>query len=121
MSGQILIAEDETSIRALLAQVFSGEGYRVATAKDGREALEALAAEPYDIVLSNVMMPRLDGHELARAMHDDPALKGIPLILMSAAGPRLVPGVPHAAYLPKPFDLGHLLATVERVLEARNP
>ncbi len=116
MSGQIRIAEDETPIRELLATVFIDEGYRVVAVPDGQAALAALAAEPYDVVLSNVMMPRLDGHALARAMQDDPALQGIPLLLMSAADSRLVPGAPHAAFIPKPFDLGDLLATVERVL-----
>lgn len=105
MSGRILIAEDEAPIRELLALAFADEGYRVVAVPDGQAALEALAAAPYDVVLSNVMMPRLDGHALARAMHEDPALKGIPLILMSAVGPRLVPGVPHTFFLTKPFDL----------------
>ncbi len=116
MPPKILIAEDEQPIRELLEAVLADEGYRVATVPDGRAALTALAGERYDLVVSNIMMPLLSGHELAQAMRADPALWGIPLILMSAAGARVVPTVPHAAYLPKPFDLDDLLATVERVL-----
>ncbi len=101
----------------MLQAVFRDEGYRVAVVGDGQAALEALAATRYDVVLSNVMMPRLDGCDLANAMHADPTLRHIPVILMSAAGARLVPRAPHAAYIPKPFDLGHLLAVVQGVLD----
>ena len=117
MSGNILIAEDEVPIRELLQAIFRDEGSRVAVVEDGQAALEALAATRYDVVLSNVMMPRLDGCGLANAMHADPALQHIPLILMSAAGARLALEVPQSAYVPQPFGLGHLLTVVERVLD----
>ena len=117
MSGNILIAEDEVPIRELLQAIFRDEGYRVAVVEDGQAALEALAATRYDVVLSNVMMPRLDGCGLANAMHADPALQHIPLILMSAAGARLVPHISHAAFIPNPFDVGHLLTVVQGVLD----
>jgi CheY-like chemotaxis protein len=116
MPQRILIAEDEAAIRELLVAVWEDEGYRVATAWDGRAALAVLSGQRYDVVLSNVMMPRMDGCELANAMHADPALRDIPVILMSAAGPRLLPQVPHAAFVPKPFDIAHLLAVVADVL-----
>jgi CheY-like chemotaxis protein len=116
MSRRILIAEDERPIRELLQTLLVDEGYQVTTVRDGREGLEALAHEPYDLVLSNVAMPRLDGRELASAMHADPTLRTIPIILMSAAGATLLQGVPHAAFVPKPFDLGNILAVVEQVL-----
>ncbi len=116
MSGNILIAEDEVPIRELLLEIFRDEGYRVAVVGDGQAALEALAATRYDVVLSNVMMPRIDGCELANAMHANPTLRHIPVILMSAAGARLVSHVPHAAFIPKPFDLEHLLTVVQHVL-----
>ncbi len=118
MPGRILVAEDEVPIRDVLHAVLTDEGYRVETVGDGQEALEALAATRYDLVLSHVMMPRVDGHALARAMRADPALRGIPLILMSAAGPALVPEAPQAAFIPKPFDIGHVPGVVERVLES---
>jgi len=116
MPPKILIAEDEQPIRELLEAFLVDEGYRVATAPNGRAALVALATERYDLVISNVMMPDMTGNELAHAIHADPTLARIPLIMMSAAGARYVPPGPHAAYLPKPFDLDALLATVARVL-----
>ena len=116
MARTLLVVEDEPSIAALLALVLGEEGYRVAVAGDGRAALRRLAEGGYDLVLSDIMMPRLDGLGLARAMGADPALRAIPLILMSAVHlPR--DGVArYAAFLAKPFDLDALLATVARLL-----
>lgn len=116
MPRRILIAEDERAIRELLQAVFTDEGYQVTTVCDGQEGLETLMADRFDLVLSNVAMPRLDGRGLARAMHDAPTLRSVPIILMSAAGATLVQGVPHATFIPKPFDLGHVLDVVEQIL-----
>ena len=91
------------------------------TAGDGREALASLAAHPVALVLSDVMMPHLDGRGLARTMHADPAHRAIPLVLLSAAGATVVRDAPHAAFLPKPFNLDALLATVARLLDAAPP
>ena len=116
MAHHILIAEDEPTIREMLQAVFTDESYQVTTVLDGQEGLEALMTSPVDLVLSNVAMPRLDGRGLARAMHAEPTLQHIPIILMSAAGATLVQSVPYTAFIPKPFDLGHMLAVVEEVL-----
>ena len=116
MARAILVVEDEPSIANLLTLALALEGYRVDVAGDGRAALARLAEEPYDLVLSDVMLPHLDGLALARAMGADPALRAIPLILMSAVHQPLDEDVRHAAFLAKPFDLTHLLGTVARVL-----
>ena len=116
MGQTILVAEDEESIAGLLRALLEDEGYRVVVAGDGREALDRLAAQRPHLVLSDVMMPRLDGRGLACAMAADPEYRAIPLVLMSAAGRAQAAGVPHAAFLPKPFDLDALLATVGRLV-----
>ena len=116
MSPRILIVDDEAPICELLCDIFTDEGYRVATAGDGRSALVALADDGFDIVLSDIMLPRVDGRELANAMHNSPSLNTIPVVLMSAAEGLPARGVPHAAFIRKPFDLYTLLNTVERVL-----
>ncbi len=67
-------------------------------------------------MLSDVMLPFLDGVGLARAMATDPALRAIPLVLMSAAHRPPDGAVPHTAFIAKPFDLDALLATVGRLL-----
>ena len=117
MPRAILVVEDEPSIADLLALALGAAGHQVAVAGDGRAALRRLAEARYDLVLSDVMMPFLDGAGLAVAMRADPALRDIPLILMSAVHRSPALSVPHAAFLRKPFDLGQLLATVERVLD----
>ncbi len=116
MALTLLVVEDEPSIADLLALVLEAEGYRVVLAGDGRAALVRLVEDAYDLVLSDVMLPYLDGLALARAMHADPALRAIPLILMSAVHQPLDGVAAYAAFLPKPFDLDVLLATVARLL-----
>ena len=116
MARTLLVVEDEPAIAALLALVLGEEGYRVAVAGDGRAALRRLAQGGYDLVLSDIMMPRLDGLGLARAMGADPALRAIPLVLMSAVRPPTNGVARYAAFLPKPFDLDELLDTVRRLV-----
>jgi CheY-like chemotaxis protein len=116
VSEMILVAEDEEAIAALLAALLRDTGYRVILAANGDAALELLVAQRPALVLSDVMMPGLDGRALALAMAADPALRDIPLILMSAVHRADLRAVPHAAFIPKPFDLDELLATVDRLL-----
>ena len=116
MPRTILVVEDEPSIAEIVALSLKTVGYAVAVAGDGRAALGRLAEARYDLVLSDMMMPFLDGAGLATAMHADPALRDIPLILMSAVHRSPALAVPHAAFLRKPFDYEQLLATVARVL-----
>jgi CheY-like chemotaxis protein len=115
----LLVVEDEVPIREVLCSILEDEGYRVVGVGDGRAALAALAAERFDLVLSDTMMPRLDGVGLARALAADPGLRTIPLVLMSALRSGPAREVPHAAFLSKPFDLYELLDTVERILNGR--
>lgn len=116
MARTLLVVEDEPSIADLLALVLEAEGYRVVVVGDGRAALRRLAEGGCDLVLSDVMLPYLDGLGLARAMDADPALHALPLVLMSAVH-RPPDGVPpYAAFLPKPFDLDKLLDMVARLL-----
>ena len=112
----ILVVEDEEPIAELLRAVLEDEGYRVVTAADGRAALARLAEVRPALVLSEVMMPHLDGRALAEALHADPALRAIPLMLLSALGAASVAGVPHAAFVAKPFELDQLLATIAGLL-----
>ena len=112
----ILVVEDEEPIAELLRAVLEDEGYRVVTAADGRAALARLAEARPALVLSDVMMPHLDGRALARALHADPAHRALPLVLLSALGAASVAGVPHVAFVAKPFELDGLLTTVARLL-----
>ncbi|MDQ6831862.1 MAG: response regulator [Chloroflexota bacterium] len=112
----ILILDDEDAIAELTRSLLEGEGYRVILAPNGREGLRLLAEERPGLVISDVMMPVMDGLAFARAVRADPVHTHLPLILMSAAGKGIVADVPHTAFLAKPFDLVTLIALVAGLL-----
>ena len=110
----ILLVEDETPIRELLVEVLSDEGYTVMDAANGLEALGLLAEQAPDLVLTDVMMPGLDGLGVVRRLQGDPRTARIPIILMSAALRELSPSdqSPRVSFVNKPFDLARLLEEV---------
>ncbi|RYZ38692.1 MAG: response regulator [Myxococcaceae bacterium] len=114
--GRILIVDDNADLRAYLKSVLEAH-FEVETAEDGQAALESMRRRPPDVVVSDVMMPRLGGFGLLRALRDDPALRATPLILLSArAGEEAsVEGLEAGAddYLVKPFSGRELLARVQ--------
>ena len=112
----ILIVEDEWQIADLVREVCEDEGYTVEVAVNGQEALVLLERGPPDLVLSDVMMPVLDGRALCRLLHAHPIYHTIPIILMSAGRESLVQDVPHTAFLAKPFSIAGLLATLAQHL-----
>ena len=112
MKTRILVVDDEPTISHLISDFLSGEGYEVETAGDGQAALEIIAQDPPDLVISDVMMPRCDGLSVLQALRRAGVM--IPMVLMSAAPLRQgSAGVP---LIPKPFDLDVLLAQVQRLL-----
>lgn len=80
---KILIAEDEQSLRAVLADALSAAGFQVLLAKDGQDAvIQAQAAHP-DLILLDVLMPRMDGRVALRALRDSPATQNTPIIFLT--------------------------------------
>ena len=112
----ILIVDDEQPVRDLLAAIFEDSGHRALPAINGRDALEILDQERPDLVLSDVMMPVLNGATLCRRLKAEPSTASIPVILMSAAGRQVADGSGADAYLDKPFDLDGMEALVRRWL-----
>ncbi len=106
--ARILIVDDEPLNVDLLEQEFDLLGYTTISAADGLAALERLATEPVDLVLLDVMMPRLDGYQVLQRMKTDAKLRHIPVIVISALDQlsSAVRGIELGAedYLPKPFD-----------------
>jgi signal transduction histidine kinase/DNA-binding response OmpR family regulator len=113
---RVLVADDNADMRDYLRRLLDAAGYRVVTATDGAAALEAARAELPELVLSDVMMPRLDGFGLLAALRADARTREIPIILLSArAGEEAeVEGLDSGAddYLVKPFAARELLARV---------
>ncbi|MBD2034630.1 PAS domain S-box protein [Leptolyngbya sp. FACHB-321] len=119
-SVRILLVDDNADMRGYVQRLLSVY-WEVETANDGLAALEAIAQQPPGLVLSDVMMPRLDGFGLLRALRADERTKEIPLILLSArAGEESrIEGLAAGAddYLTKPFSARELLARVESCLK----
>nr|WP_239520574.1 ATP-binding protein [Blastococcus saxobsidens] len=116
----VLVVDDNADMRAYLTRLLAPH-YSVRTTANGEEALAAVATRPPDLVLTDVMMPRVDGFELLRALRTDPATRPIPVIMLTArAGQEAsVEGLEAGAddYLAKPFRAAELLARVRVVLD----
>lgn len=107
-SGRILVVDDDHVNRALLSTNLKEEGYHVVTAEDGEEALETMRGQPLDVVLLDLMMPKLDGFQVLWQMKCDDALRNLPVIVISAEDDMdsVVKCIEMGAadHLPKPFN-----------------
>jgi len=121
--GVILVVDDNDDNRDMLARRLRRQGYEVLTATGGRAALEALAAAPADLVLLDVMMPDLDGYGVLQQIKADPALRDIPVLMISALDEldSVVRCIQLGAedYLGKPFDPVLVQARIGACLEKK--
>jgi EAL domain-containing protein (putative c-di-GMP-specific phosphodiesterase class I)/PleD family two-component response regulator len=117
---RIVIAEDETVIRNNLTRLLRIEGFDVAAGANGRDALELIRQNRPDLVLTDVMMPQMNGYELIKAMRADPYLAHIPAVLLTARADRtdIRTGMNLGAddYLTKPFQRDELLSCIRSQL-----
>lgn len=114
--GRVLLADDNGDMRDYVRRLLTDQGYEVEAVRDGEAALAAVQRCKPDLVLTDVMMPALDGFGLLRALRSDPVLRDIPVLLLSArAGEEArIEGIDAGAddYLTKPFAARELLARV---------
>jgi|LNFM01.1.fsa_nt_gb CheY-like chemotaxis protein len=124
MSGRVLVVDDSATIRRLVRSILEEAGYEISSAPDGQAALDLLQRESFDAALLDFVMPRLNGYQLAQAIRAMPALRTLPLVLMSAKadiiGPRFVQQTQAAQAITKPFEPNALLAVVGHALSARS-
>jgi CheY-like chemotaxis protein len=116
-SRPILVVDDDEDVRNMLCAVLAAEGYPVVGAADGVEALTSMRHNPPALAVVDMMMPRMDGEQLIRAMAQDAALVRVPVAIMSGQTTpttvsALLPRV--SARLVKPFELDELLTLVHR-------
>jgi DNA-binding response OmpR family regulator/DNA-binding CsgD family transcriptional regulator len=113
----ILVVEDEVDLANLVQVNLDLAGYAVTVARDGAEGLAAIRRERPDLVLLDVMMPVLDGWQVLRAIEEDAALRGLPVIMLTALSEErdIIRGHLQGAvrYVTKPFEMQVLLRTVE--------
>lgn len=113
--AHVLVVDDDDDVLAALVDALAEQGYSVSAARDGIEALESIRARRPDLVVTDLMMPSMNGWELIGALHEDPELAGIPTLIISASRePRVERALP---VLPKPLDLGRLLGAVDSFLD----
>ena len=122
MAKRILVVDDDENILSLERTILEQKGFDVTSAGGGAEALKLLADQIFDLVLLDVMMPEVDGFTVCRKIKDDPRLKDIPVIFLTAkgGGDALAEGFESGAimYINKPFTANKLLTIVNTMLES---
>jgi len=120
MADKLLIVDDEADTLKLVSLMLERQGYEVSTAVNGREALEKIEANKPDLILLDVMMPEMDGFEVARKLRDEPETENIPIIMFTAKTQveDKITGLESGAdvYLTKPTQPRELFAQVKAVL-----
>jgi two-component system, NtrC family, response regulator AtoC len=119
--GTILIADDESHLRESLRELFAAQGYTVLQAADGTEVMQQLHDCAPDTILLDLKMPKLDGIFTLRALKNDPELRRIPVVIITAFGgsEQTIEGMKAGAYdyITKPFDPDEVLRTAARAIE----
>ena len=119
----VLVVDDDPVILKLLEVNFEMEGFTVLVARDGEEGIDVARADQPDLIVSDIMMPKVSGLELVTALKGDPTTSEIPIILLSAKAQNadVRSGLDAGAddYVTKPFEPLDLVDRVNRLLEAR--
>jgi two-component system alkaline phosphatase synthesis response regulator PhoP len=118
--GRILVVDDEIYIVHILDFSLGMEGYEVITALDGEQALEKARAEKPDLIVLDIMMPKLDGYETCKILKADAETKDIPVILLSAKGRNVDQKIGFEVgaddYITKPFSPRKLVERINAIL-----
>jgi twitching motility two-component system response regulator PilH len=119
----ILIVEDSIVQREMMTDLLKASGLEVTHASDGAEALEAIHKAPPDLVVLDIVMPRMNGYELCRRLKSDPKTQNVPVVMCSSKGEEFDRywGMKQGAdaYIAKPFQSIELLGTVKQLLRGQ--
>lgn len=120
MAYKILVVDDEPTIVRLMEFILARQGHEMIVAVNGEEALEKIKTHQPDLVLLDIMMPRIDGYEVAQKLRADPQTAGLPIIMLSAKAQdediRRGVEVGVDEYITKPFTPDHLVQVVSQYL-----
>ncbi len=121
MAYKILVVDDEPTIVRLMEFILARQGHEMIVAVNGEEALEKIQSQHPDLVLLDIMMPRIDGYEVAQRLRADPATAALPIIMLSAKAQdediRKGVEVGVDEYVTKPFTPDHLVQVVTKYLD----
>ena len=124
MSASILVADDEPNIVLSLEFLLKQAGFRVRTVSDGEAALAAIAQEPPDLLLLDVMIPGRDGYAVCQEIRGNPAWRDLRIIMLTAKGGEVQreKGLSLGAddYVTKPFSTRELIEQIRRMLDRRS-
>ena len=122
-SAQLLLVDDEPGLREAVKDYLTESGFGVQVASNARDGWELMQQNTPDLVISDIMMPQVDGYQFLKQLRDDPRFKALPVIFLTAKGMTgdRIQGYQARcdAYLSKPFDPDELVAIVENLLERR--
>jgi len=122
MAYKILVVDDEPNLVRLMEFVLGSKGHQMIVAHNGEEALARVAEQKPDLILLDIMMPRVDGYEVVRRLRADPDYASIPIIMLSAKAQDADVEKGHEVgvneYVTKPFSPPHLVEVVNKYLKA---
>lgn len=122
-AGHILVVDDNEMNRKILSRALAEQGHTSVTAVNGRDALDKLAAAPFDVVLLDILMPEMDGYDALQSIKSQPNLRHLPVIIISAVDEMdsVVRCIEMGAadYLPKPFNAQVLRARINASLASK--
>jgi len=117
----ILTVDDSPSMRKMVSFTLLGAGYQVVEAVDGVDAFEKAQTQPFDLVLTDQNMPRMDGLGLTRKLREHPHFKTVPILMLTTESSDLMKQAGRAAgatgWLVKPFDPSRLIEVIKKVIK----
>ncbi|MFM6040264.1 MAG: response regulator [Sphaerospermopsis kisseleviana] len=123
MSAQLLLVDDAPGLREAVKDYLQESGFSVQVASNAREGWELMQQNTPDLVISDIMMPQVDGYQFLKQLREDPRFHALPVVFLTAKGMTgdRIQGYQAGvdAYLPKPFDPDELIAIVENLLTRR--
>jgi DNA-binding NarL/FixJ family response regulator len=123
MAAKLLVVDDEPGVRESVQAYLEDSGYQVQVASNGKEAWELLQQQIPDLVVSDIMMPQVDGHQFLQQMRADDRFQATPVVFLTARGMKgdRISGYDAGcdAYLSKPFDPDELVAVIKNLLARR--
>jgi len=118
MSAKVLYVDDEDTLRFLVKEQLSAEGFDVVVAEDGRAAMESMAAQEFDVVLLDILMPGMDGFSVLKEIRNRPKRPRVIMLTGVSEISTALESLKNGAndYITKPYDLKDLVSSINRVL-----